>query len=316
MSTQLDTYKVQGALAKLGYYIGPISGDPHDENFRDDLELFQRDYGLRDDGWYGEKTEAALLPLFTALVAAPKQITELRRWTLTHYHVGDVTAWSGPQVRMHVLKPGESGYTAVESVTMAAGAFAEAALEGSTRLADNRLVGVTQPAYGVCDSVEFAPVYDIAKRNGWIPDKVGYAGIQTQGGRAVKSRNFELRTASPEGYPIEHGMPCVPFRTLAADIGVLAKHDPQWINKNGKGGVVPLATRVWILELAGKKLPDGSIHDGWCSVNDTGGGIYGAHFDVFTGTRALAKIFRIPSRAHIFFEGIEKKLPLTYSYGL
>lgn len=312
MTTKLNTGHVQIALQVLGYYDGAINSDPHDEDFRDSLRVFQLDYRLKDDGWYGDITEAKLLPLVQAFNRAPSELTapgtQMRRWQSTTYYVGDVTAWSGPQVSMHVLEG-----AAVETVNLPAGAFVEAALEGSTRLADNRLVGVTQPAYGVCNPVQFAPVYEIARRNGWIPEKAGYAGIVAKDGKVIQSRNFELREASKDGYPIEHGVPCVPFRTLAADIGVLAKHDPMW---KGKGGVVPLNTRVWILELAGLKLPGGTVHDGWCAVNDTGGGIYGAHFDIFTGTHALAKQVKIPGRLHVWFDGIEQKLPSTYSYGL
>lgn len=311
LPTKLSTLTVQATLRKLGYYDGEINGDPHEPIYRDDLKRFQRDYRLSDDGWYGEETEARLYPLYAALETAPANVTEMRRWQATQYYVGDARVWTGPTVRMHVLKPGG----AVESVAMRAGAFAEAALEGSTRLADGRLVGVTQPAYGPCDPLEFAPVYDIAKRNGWIPEKPGYAGIllSPDGKKAAQCRNFEVRNASKDGWPIEHGIPCVPFRTVAADIGALAKHDPQF---KGKGGVVPLGTKVWILELAGVKLPDGTTHDGWCGVNDTGGGIFGAHFDVFTGNRQLAKQVPIPRRIHVWFDGIAQRLPMSYSYGL
>jgi 3D (Asp-Asp-Asp) domain-containing protein len=73
---------------------------------------------------------------------------------------------------------------------------------------------------------------------------------------------------------------------------------------------------VFILELAGVRLPDGTTHDGWCTVNDTGGAIFGAHFDVFTGVKALAAKVKIPSLAHVWFEGIEQRLPMNYGYGL
>lgn len=304
----LSTAQVQTALARLGYYDGPIDGDYTSANYRTDLRLFQRDYGLEPDGWYGTQTEKKLGPLVQALAQAP-DVVSCRRWQLTTYYVGDCAAWSGPLVPMKTP-------TGKTLANVPAGAFAEAALEGATKLATGQLVGVAHPAYSPCDAKIFAPVYDIAKRNNWIPEKPGYAGIQLSADKtkAASSRNFDYRKTGAKGWPLEaKGIECEPFRTLAADNGRLPRHDPQF---QGRGGVVPAATRVWILELVGRVLPDGSVHDGWCTVNDTGGGIYGAHFDVFTGSRKWAKQAALPSRAHIWFAGIESRLPMTYSYGL
>lgn len=270
------------------------------------LAQFQRDRGLTPDGVLGPKTRAVLEPLLAAAANAPGP---LRRWQLTAYYVGDVKAWSGPSVPMRT----PSGKLLAN---VPAGAFAEAALEGATKLADGRLVGVAQPAYSPCDAATFEPVLAIARRNGWIPSKPGYAGIlvSADGKRATQARNFDLRKSGPKGWPLEaKGIECDPFRTLAADNGLLSKHDPRF---KGKGGLVPAGTHVWILELVGKQLPDGTTHDGWCTVNDTGGGIYGAHFDVFTGSRAWAKQASLPHRAHVWFEGIEDRVPRDYEYGL
>lgn len=305
----LSTSEVQTALKKLGYYDGPIDGDYTSVDYRSDLKTFQRDYGLEPDGWYGNNTEGKLAPLVAALKQAPADLVECRRWQLTTYYVGDVRAWTGPLVPMKT----PSGKLLAN---VPAGAFSEAALEGATKLVNGQLVGVAHPAYSPCDAGTFQPVYDIAKRNGWIPEKPGYAGIQLSADklRAAAARNFDVRKSGQKGWPIEaKNIECDPFRTLAADNGLLPKHDPQF---KGKGGVVPAGTKVWVLQLVGRRLPDGSIHDGWCTVNDTGGGIYGAHFDVFTGSRAWAKQAALPSRAQIWFAGIESRLPMTYSYGL
>ena len=106
-----------------------------------------------------------------------------------------------------------------------------------------------------------------------------------------------------------------PFRTIATDTGRLRRHDPAF---KKKGGVIPVGTRVFILELVGMPLPDGTTHDGWCVANDTGGGIFGAHIDLFTGYRAFARKTFIPSLdlVHLWFEGIETRIPTDYSYGL
>jgi hypothetical protein len=234
--------------------------------------------------------------------------TDCRRWKLTTYHVGDVAAHQGPLVPMRTP-------AGAELAKVPASAFVEAALEGATKLVDGRLVGVAHPPYSPCDAAEFAPVLAIANANHWIPEKAGYAGIQVSPDhmRATAARNFELRKTGPHGWQLEHGIECSPFRTLAADIGALPKHDPAF---KGRGGVVPIGTRVFILELAGKALPDGTTHDGWCTVNDTGGGIFGMHFDVFSGSKAWGRSAALPAYAHIWFEGIETRLPAGYTYGL
>ena len=64
------------------------------------------------------------------------------------------------------------------------------------------------------------------------------------------------------------------------------------------------------------RLPDGTTHDGWFIVNDTGGGIFGAHFDVFVGTRALRKQVKLPEFSQVWFAGIEQRIPPGYTYGL
>lgn len=309
--TKLTIDDVQTSLNRLGYYDGPFDLDPMSDEFRTDLKRFQRDHQLNDDGWYGPKTEGKLLPLHEVLTSslAPPDLRECRRWRLTYYYVGGVAGWKGPLVPMRT--------PAGELIArVPAGAFAEAALQGSSKLADGRMVNVAHPAYSACDPVTFQPVYDIAKRNGWVPEKPGYAGILLTADhkRARASRNFHVVDNGPKGWPVcAKNIECDPFRTLAADNGRLGKHDSRF---KGQGGVVPAGTRVWILELVGKKLPDGTVHDGWCVVNDTGGGIYGAHFDVFTGTKQIARKVSIPGLAHIWFEGVEERLGINYSYGL
>lgn len=304
-ATVLKTDHVQRLLRALGYYDGEIDSDPHGDNFRDDLRRFQIDYRLVDDGWYGLQTERVLLPVYNQLHAAPIPTSaQMRRWQLTYYYVGDAAAWTGTTVPMRV----DQG----PAVNVAAGAFVEAALNGSTKLADGRLINVKD--WVAVNGEDYKPVLNIAKRNGWIPEKAGYAGIQLAAGAVANARTFRTVSGGPKGWPVcAKGIECDPFRTLAADNGMLGKHDPKF---KGKGGVVPAGTRVFILEMMGAKLPDGTVHDGWFTVNDTGGGIFGAHFDVFTGSKKLADKVSIPRRAHIWFEGIESRLPMNYAYGL
>jgi len=309
--TALSIPEVKRALQLLGYYDGPVDDDYLDANFRDDLRRFQRDYPRTGaaDGWYGAKTEAALLPLERVVTRKLGAGSSCRRWQLTYYYVGNVRAF--PALNMTPMRDPTGKLLA----SVPAAAFVEAALEGTTRLPSGQLANVAHPAYSPVVDAEYRGVYDIAKRNNWLPQRAGYAGIVVDqtGQRVTHARNFELRAAGPGGWPIEHGIEMVPFRTLAADIGVLAKHDPSF---RGKGGVCPTGTKVLILELVGKELPDGSTHDGWCTVNDTGGGIYGAHFDVFTGSKRWGDGAGIPARAHVWWQGIEARLPMSYAYGL
>ncbi len=310
MATKLNTKQVKAALKRLGYYDGEVDDEYLDSNYRADLKRFQYDYRRqagRPDGWYGRKTESALLPLVRLLKKAPRAMQQMRRWQLTYYYVGAATRGAIP-----LTDPKGKVLARVSPRS-----FAEAALEGTTRLPNGAIANVTHPAYRTCDSSVFAPVYAIAKRNGWIPSKPGYAGIvlSKDKKRAVKSRNFYIKPVSANGWPVERkGIALDPWRTLASDTGRLRRHDPKF---KRKGGVVPSGTRVFILEFVGVPLPDGTIHDGWFVCNDTGGGIFGAHFDVFTGTRKMQrKGPKIPHRAHIWFEGIEKKLDINYHYGL
>jgi 3D (Asp-Asp-Asp) domain-containing protein len=316
--TQLKPAEVQTALHNLGYYDGAIDGNLSGADFRADLRRFQGDYHLNSDGWYGPITEGKLLPLSQAFSrAAPKLGTpspELRRWRLTTYGVADQSSYGG-SVDIPVYTPKMKPIAYVEAAF-----FAAMSLEGTGKLRDGRILNVAgdgsaaSPTFVACNAQTFAPVFDIAKRNGWIPDKPGYAGILSDGTKATKCRTFEEIQTAVTGYPTWNGIAAAAFKTLAADIGRVAKSDPQW---KGKGGVAPVGTRVYILECDGLALPSGSFHDGWFTVNDCGGGIFGAHFDVFVGayTKA-AKATPIPSLAHVWFPGIENKLSMNYSYGL
>ena len=61
------------------------------------------------------------------------------------------------------------------------------------------------------------------------------------------------------------GCPLIPYRTVAVD--------PHFVK---------LGSKVYIPQLKGAHLPDGTIHDGMFIAGDTGG-FRGAHVDVFAG---------------------------------
>jgi hypothetical protein len=308
--TRLGLDDVRRALVRLGHQ----DDTDDDEIFVERLRRFQQEQGLTADGVYGPRTEAKLLPLVTALDAAGiGELEHCLRWRGTYYYIGEQARHSGAK-KIPMLSPKGALLATVE-----AGCFAEAALEGTTRLRDGRLLNVGQnPPYRACDPLVFAPVVDIARRNGWIPKKPGYAGLRVSpAGQAASARTFSLIKPGPNGFPVIARQECLPFRTLAADVGALASHDPRF---RGKGGVVPRGTRVFVLEFVGKTCVDAAgkpfVHDGWFVVNDTGGGIFGAHFDVFAGFHRLAAQVKVPSRLHIWFAGCEAKLGRDYALGL
>ncbi len=198
--------------------------------------------------------------------------------------------------------------------------FASASLEGTIYGPDQKLLNVAG-RYVSVDAATYQPVYDYADSQGWIPDKAGYAGLRLDdSGNVIQAASFKEVQGGPNGYPRwQLGIEGLPFKTIATDTGQMRKSDPTY---KGKGGVIPAGTWVFILELSGMTLPDGSKHDGWVQANDTGSAIYGAHLDLFVG-HVSNRSYPIPNlgslnngyRCHIWFEGIDK-LSIDYSYGL
>jgi len=308
---KFTTEEILQGLRSLGYSVD-LNEDLKDSGNRSDIKNFQQDCRLAVDGIWGNQSETKLRELLEALEKyGPKEnFQRCHRWHNTYYYVTQEADYKQVN-QVPVVQPDGKKLADVPAYF-----FASMALEGSGKLTDGTILNVaSNPSYRSCDPQVFKPVFDLAKRNGWIPNKAGYAGIRTDGTKATQSRCFHKVKLGPKGYPIERdGIELDPYRTLAADTGRLTRHEPKF---KGKGGVVPTSTKVFILEFAGKELPDGTTHDGWFVVNDTGGGIYGCHFDVFTGSVGWAKAFKPwPSRAHIWFEGVETKLDIDYNYGL
>ena len=237
---------------------------------------------------------------------APKPLpdpSKYRKWRLTQYYVAKEPAHGTVPV---LDKSGAViGHASVAF-------FASLALEGSGILDDGTLVNVAG-SYVTCDPDDYAVVWTYHKK--YLSKRPpGYSGLMVSNDKVVKVLAFRKVPQSEigVGYGVCHGIPLAAFRTLAADIGATSRDDPRY---KGKGGLVPVGTKVHIRELVGFVLPDGTTHDGWCTVNDTGGGIFGAHFDVFIGYKKN-ETSKVPEQAHIWFEGIEDRVPEDYSYGL
>lgn len=317
----LPDAEIQRLLNVLGYTATPAGGTLREETWRAILKKFQTDQGLSSDGWYGVKSDTALRALATQLGSAPKEMKQCRRWRITQYYVAGEGEHAGTATTP-ILTP--SGFP-LAYVT--AGDFASAALEGTIKLKDGRLLNVAgqnvKAPQGAYDGV-----LAIAQKNGWVPSKPGYAGLVLDSANQVKAVSaFSLVAADKigDGYGTVRGIPMSPYRTLAADIGAYKTSEPQFY---GKGGVLPPGTEFFIAEFVGKTCPNGKggtfVHDGWFVVNDTGGGIFGAHVDVFSGSRAMALQISHPNICHVWFRGMaggrsytaETRLPYTYSYGL
>lgn len=303
----MEPRSVQQALSRLGYEVGAIDGvlGPRTQAA---LLRFQTDTGLAADGRYGPRTEVALVGLLARLKAksSPATFAHLSRFRLTHYVIAEEPA----RGRRTVPVLGDGGRVIAR---VDARFFCDLALQGSGRLRDGRLLNVTGRYVSVRGYPEYGTVLATARRV--FPAHLGYAGIRMSGELVTEALSFAEvpPDRAGKGFTIQRGIPCDPFRTLAADLGAYATSDQRF---RDKGGLVPAGTRVFVLELAGVKLPDGTTHDGWCVVNDTGGAIFGAHFDVFAGTRALAQKVRLPAIGHVWFEGSESRCPRDYSYGL
>jgi peptidoglycan hydrolase-like protein with peptidoglycan-binding domain len=260
------------------------------------------------------------IPKLGAGLTPPVDPSAYRKFRLTTYHVVDQHEAPTGAVRVPIYDA--SGRKIAEgSPTF----FAQLSLEGTARLTHGRLINVTGKTIPVSHD-EYAEVLayhrqayarrDQKRREeGRKPTPTTYSGIVIENGRVVRALAFHEVPASRRGigYGLLRGIPLVPFRTLAADIGAKANHDKDW---KGKGGLVPAGTQVYIREYDGLGLPGGTTHDGWFIVNDTGGGIFGAHFDVFVGSQGLRKQVKLPAFGQVWFAGIERRIPAGYSYGL
>jgi hypothetical protein len=227
-----------------------------------------------------------------------------RKWRLTDYYLASQEDHKGP---LNVPILDKYGKT----IDMANDAFfSSLSLEGSGITSSGKLVNVAG-TWVSCGPFDYSSVLDYHKK--FLSKRAfSYSGLQVVDDKVTKVLSFyEVpHEKFGKGFGICNNIPLDPYRTLAADIGKGKKSDPKFISG---GGVVPLGTHVYIHEFVGTTLPDGTAHDGWFVVADTGGGIFGAHFDVFVGHHD--KTVKVPSVAHIWFDGIEK-LPDPYTYGL
>jgi hypothetical protein len=241
----------------------------------------------------------------------PSDEKRYRKWRITTYY----RAEQGPASDAETVPVYDHKKNVLARVSP--GFFSKIALEGDAKLRDGRFLKVSGDRVPV-DYSEYAGVWEYHQKH-MSKRPPGHSGLVIKAHRVVEALAFKEVPARElgKGFGIQRGIPYEPFRTLAADLGLKAKSENRF---KGKGGVVPAKTKVFIKEYVGLKCPDGKggtfVHDGWFIVNDTGGGIFGAHFDVFVGTKELGKQVKHASHMYIWFEGIEDRVPEDYDYGL
>jgi 3D (Asp-Asp-Asp) domain-containing protein len=298
----MNSNAAQLAMATVGFYGGPVDGNLRSADFIADLKRFQRMYGLVPDGVYGPKTDALLGKKRDAVLAAMGCQPDFQRmqiWQLTGYWIAQGSAGVVP------IYDEDSGKLLAKVLP---GNFCSFSLEGSGTLPDGRMVNVAGFRPVGKDAAAMAEVLAVADSYGGA----AYSGLRLAGGKVSEFRTFKVIPTNAAGWPAWNQIDASPWKTVAADLGRTAKDDPRF---KGKGGLVPVGTRAFVLELAGRKLADGSTHDGWVTVNDTGGGIYGAHFDVFCGRKSQYKANPPPARALIWFPA-SSPAGIDYSLGL
>jgi peptidoglycan hydrolase-like protein with peptidoglycan-binding domain len=285
-----------------------------------ELKKFQKHYGLKPDGVVGPKTRAVLESLGEAFQDAAPGV--LRPFRATHYYVADVSTYANGSFVDVPLQGGAKG------PSVPAPFFCAMALEGTGRLRDGTLLNVAGRQYVNVEPTKYehcAEVYrkhiDYMAKRGRDPRPSRYFGIDYVDGKVTAVQPFRIVPDKERGVGYgtgRKGVPYEPFKTIATDTGAFGKSDSRF---KGKGGLVPSGTRVFVLEFVGKECPsiDGGtfIHDGWFVANDTGGGIFGAHFDFFAGSKSIKEQGpSIPPVVHIWFEGIENRIPVGYTHGL
>ncbi len=237
----------------------------------------------------------------------PKKDPGSRRWRITEYYLATQDDHSGERIVPIYAKDGQ---TVIELASV--GFFASLCLEGSGITGDGKLVNVAG-GWTRVDTVDYQPVLDFHRK--FLSKRpFSYSGLQVEGDRVVRALTFyEVpHDKFGVGFGICNGIDMVPYRTVAADIGRGKKSDPDF---KARGGVCPIGTRAFIKQFVGLSLPDGTTHDGYVTVNDTGGGIFGAHFDVFIGHDDYRKMVKLPREVDVSFEGIDD-LPDPYELGL
>ncbi len=301
MDTSIQDLQLR--LLHMGYDIGQSQADGiMGPATKTALKVFQSDYGILPDGDYGPLTQKMVELKCIAGPNEPSTVSHLTRFRVTTYLSSNELDY-GHSNKIIPVRDDRSNLLAMVDPVF----FCNLSLEGTGKLADGRVLNVTGN-YISAPNVVQTRLIPVAKS--MFKDHYQYGGMNSDG-----SKYFAFKVLGAE-YPWGIGVggrPLKLWRSLAADIGTGPRSDPQY---KGRGGLVSVGTRVYILELDGMVMPDGWTHDGWCEVDDTGSAIYGAHFDWFVGSNTYMKQILHRNTMHIWFEGCEESIGLNYNYGL
>lgn len=291
-------------LHKLSY--------PSKTNLAGAIKQFQLDQGLKPDGVVGQKTLARIRNYEEKLKLAPPQMKQMRKFRATHYYVAEEKDYSGKKIPVY-------DNDKKEICVVPASFFCNSALEGTGKLLDGRLINVAGKTYVDVDPIEYIAAAEVYRKHiaymtskDRTPRPSRYFGVDYIDGQVKKAQPFQIVKNLGKGFGI--GKKSIPHeinRTVATDQGLYSTSEPRF---KGKGGLWPAGIRGWLIDVAGENKE----HDGWVTAADVGGGIFGAHFDFFTGTKDYADDYPVRSNAvtYVWFEGIEDRIPPDYEYGL
>lgn len=282
MDSEIQQLQLQ--LLHSGYNIGQTLADgDFGPKTKAALQLFQKDHGLNPDGVFGPKTKAAVNKYCTVGPNEPPNVKHLSRFLVTSY-MSAAEVDSGNNKVIPVMSDNNKLLATVDPQF-----FANLSLEGTGKLNDGRVLNVTGK-YVTAPQIVKNVLLPVCKQ--MFGNKYKYGGVN-----ADATKYLAFKVLGPQ----------FPW-------GVGVKNEPLklWISLAADLKLIPFGTKVYIKELDSMTMPDGTIHDGWCQVDDTGSAIKYNQFDFYCGTKTFMKQLHKFDVLHIWFEGSEDKFPANY----
>lgn len=275
--------QLQLRLMHHGYNINFASG-AWDLDTISAVKVFQKDHKLNPDGIVGPKTQAAINKHCIVGPNEPSIVGHLSRFLVTSYLSANEDDYGNNKVIP--VKDNVGNTLAMVDPYF----FANLSLEGTGKLTDGRVLNVTGK-YITAPPVVQQILLPVCQK--MFKTKYKYGGVNSDA-----SKYLCYKVLPPE-YPWGIGVKNEPlklWRSLAVDLKL-----------------IPFGTKIYILELDGMIMPDGTIHDGWCQADDTGSAIKFNQFDFFVGKKSYMKQVRRFDVLHAWFQGSEQIFPRNYN---